>query len=84
MALIVLGIRFSRKLLSDLDFFLIFYVLGHGAIYAITWPEARYRFPIDPLLLIYLLFPLNKNFQDVKTIVTLIHNNLKKFFIQIK
>ena len=80
LALIVLGIRFSRKLLNDLDFFLIFYVLGHGAIYAITWPEARYRFPIDPLLLIYLFLPINKNSQDVKTIVTLIYNNLKKKF----
>ena len=82
--LTVLFIRFFKKLLSDIDFFLLFYVLGHGAIYAFTWPEARYRLPIDPILLIYLFFPLNKNTGDIKNIVILNYNYLKLFLIDIK
>lgn len=82
--LIVLVIRFSKKLLSKIDFFLLFYVLGHGAIYAFTWPEARYRLPIDPILLMYLFFPLNKNTYDIKNIIILIYDYFKLFLIKIK
>lgn len=82
--LIVLVIRFSKKLLSKIDFFLLFYVLGHGAIYAFTWPEARYRLPIDPILLMYLFFPLNKNTDDIKNIIILIYHYFKLFLIKIK
>ena len=63
--------------------FLIFICLGHFSIYSITFPEARFRFPIDVVLIIYLLFPVDKN-DNLKNIFLfikiLINKKIKNFF----
>lgn len=75
--------RFYLRIYTKIDFFLIFICLGHLTIYSITFPEARFRFPIDVFLIIYLLFPIDKN-DNLKNIFLfikiLINKKIKNFF----
>lgn len=80
LALIILIIRYSKKILNTHDYFIVFYCLGHAVIYSIAWPEARFRFPIDPILLIYLLFPFNDKNTEFINIFILLNRFIKKIF----
>lgn len=87
LALIILIIRYSKKILKQYDYFIFFYCLGHAVIYSIGWPEARFRFPIDPILLIYLFFPFNNKNTKFTNIFILFNRFIKKNlfrFIKIK
>lgn len=76
--LVIFFYRYSNNLLNRNDFFLFLYCLGHGAVYSITWPEARYRFPIDPILVVYLLSSLNKDSFETTNIIKLLNKYMNK------
>ena len=79
LVIIIFVIRIFRNLVNQFDYFLFFYCVGHAIIYSITWPEARFKFPIDPILIIYLLSSLeNKKFNS-KNILNLTNKYFKSF-----